>query len=121
MTAFGPPEVATVLREVLAHFSDLGVVGATTTASRDRGGSDHTSFNEAGLPGINVRQDPIQYLSHTWHTQLDTYERISQEDVKRAAIVIAGTVYHLAMRDAPLPRFAPDQLPPRPQDNAGTN
>ena len=29
--------------------------------SRRRGGSDHTSFNEAGLPGIGVQQDPIEY------------------------------------------------------------
>ena len=121
MTAFGPPAVAMVLREVLANFRDLGVVGATTTASRNRGGSDHTSFNEAGLPGINVTQDPIQYASHTWHTQLDTFERISENDVRQAAIVIASTVYHLAMRDEPLPRFNAEQMPPRPGGRGGTN
>ncbi|HEY7448895.1 MAG TPA: hypothetical protein VH702_12145, partial [Vicinamibacterales bacterium] len=31
---------------------DLGVLGATTTRSRQRGGTDSTSFNEAGLPGV---------------------------------------------------------------------
>jgi Zn-dependent M28 family amino/carboxypeptidase len=122
MTAFGPPAVADILREVLAPFRDLGVIGATTTVSRNRGGSDHTSFNEAGLPGINVTQDPVQYASHTWHTNLDTYERISEDDVKRAAIVIAATVYHLAMRDEPLPRFAADEMPQRPGGRgAGAN
>jgi hypothetical protein len=121
MTAFGPPAVATVLREVLGSFRDLGVVGATTTASRNSGGSDHTSFNEAGLTGINVTQDPIQYASHTWHTQLDTFERIAEHDVKQAAIVIASTVYHLAMRDELLPRFSAEQMPPRPGGRGGTN
>jgi Zn-dependent M28 family amino/carboxypeptidase len=94
---------------------DLGVLGAMATRSRQRGGTDHTSFNEAGLPGINVIQDPIEYGSYTWHTNLDTYERIVEDDVKKAAIVIASTVYHLAMREEPLPRFKAEEMPRRPQ------
>ena len=115
MTVFGPPAAGTVLREVLASFKDLGVLGAATTRSRRRGGSDHTSFNEAGLPGIVVYQDPIEYGSYTWHTNLDTYERIVEDDVKSSAIAIAAAVYHLAMRDEPLPRFASDDMPSPPQ------
>ena len=60
-TVFGPSKTAEILREVLTPFRDLGVVGARSTSSRRRGGSDHTSFNEAGLPGISMRQDPIQH------------------------------------------------------------
>jgi hypothetical protein len=113
MTVFGPPSAAAVLREAIAPFKDLGVLGATTTRSRQRGGSDHTSFNEAGLPGIGVQQDPIQYGSYTWHTNLDTYERIVEEDVVKSAVVIAAAVYHLAMRDQSLPRFPSEQMPSR--------
>jgi hypothetical protein len=116
MAVFGPPSAAAILREVVAPFQDLGILGATTTRSRRRGGSDHTSFNEAGLPGIVMLQDPIQYQSDTWHTNLDTYERIVEDDVKQSAIVIAAAVYHLAMRDEPLPRFAGEDMPPRPQE-----
>jgi hypothetical protein len=72
MTVFGPPSGAAVLRETLAPFADNGVIGAASTRSRARGGSDHTSCNEAGLPGIGVQQDPIEYNSTTWHTNLDT-------------------------------------------------
>ncbi len=114
MTVFGPPEAASVLRSVLAPFADNGVVGATTTRSRARGGSDHTSFNEAGLPGIGVQQDPIEYNSATWHTNLDTYERVIEDDARKSAMAIAAAVYHLAMRDAQLPRFAKDRMPPLP-------
>jgi hypothetical protein len=114
MTVFGPPEAGTVLREALAPLKDLGVMGATTTRSRQRGGTDSTSFNEAGLPGINVLQDPVEYQSYTWHTNLDTYERIVEDDVKKSAIAIAAVVYHLAMRDQQLPRFSPDAMPRRP-------
>jgi carboxypeptidase Q len=116
-SVFGPPSAATVLREAFAPFEDLGVVGAVATRSRRSGGTDSTSFNEAGLPGIGLGQDPIQYNSHTWHTNLDTYERIVEEDVKRSAIAIAAAVYHVAMRNERLPRFTKEEMPEpfRPQ------
>jgi carboxypeptidase Q len=59
-------------------------------------------------------QDPIEYQTHTWHTNLDTYERILEDDVKKDAVTVAWCVYQLAMRDDLLPRFTKDQMPPRP-------
>ena len=113
-TVFGPPEAAVPLREVAAQFPDLGMVGATTTTSRRRGGSDQSVFNLHGLPGIWTSIDPIEYSTHTWHTNLDTYERVIEDDVKKTAIVIAAAVYHLAMRDEMLPRFKQSEMPARP-------
>lgn len=115
---FGPPEAAAVLREIFEPFEDLGIVGAIWTDSRRTGGTDSTSFNAAGLPGIGLGQDPIEYTSHTWHTNLDTYERIVEEDVKKSATVIASAVYHVAMRDERLPRFSKEQMPPPPRRTA---
>jgi carboxypeptidase Q len=114
MTVFGPPQAAAILRQALLPFAPQGVGGATTTRSRQRGGSDHTSFNEAGLPGIGVAQDPIEYGSHTWHTNLDTYERVIESDAQASAMAIASAVYHLAMRDEQLPRLTKDQMPRLP-------
>ncbi len=114
MSVFGPPEAAAVLREALAPFADLGVAGANTSKSRALGGSDNTSFSQAGLPGIGVAQDPIEYFTTTWHTNLDTYERIIESDVKSSAVVIAAAVYALAMRDEMLPRFKSGEMPPLP-------
>jgi hypothetical protein len=111
MSVFGPPEAAAVLREAIEPFADLGVAGAINSDSRRLGGTDSTSFNAAGLPGIGVGQDPIEYFTTTWHTNLDTYERIIESDVKSSAIVIAAAVYALAMRDEMLPRFKPDAMP----------
>lgn len=113
-TVFGPPETAMILREILAPFKDDGLAGVVTTRSRNLGGTDSTSFNQAGLPGMNFIQDPIEYGSYTWHTNLDTYERILEEDVKKAAIVVATAVFELAMRDELLPRFTKDKMPPPP-------
>jgi hypothetical protein len=114
MTVFGPSDAADILREATAPFLDNGFIGIMTTTSRRRGGSDHTSFNEVGLPGIGVQQDPIEYQSHTWHTNLDTYERVIEDDARQSAMVIAAAVYHLAMRDQQLPRLAKDEMPALP-------
>ena len=113
-SVFGPPEAATVLRQVFKPFEDFGVLGATATNNRRAGGTDSTSFNEAGLPGIGLSQDPIEYQTYTWHTNLDTYERIIEDDVKKSAAAIAAAVYHLAMRDEMLPRFPKDKMPAPP-------
>ena len=113
-SVFGPPETGTILREIFAPFVDFGMMGATATDSRRSGGTDSTSFNEAGLPGIGLSQDPIEYNTYTWHTNLDTYERIIEDDVKKSAASIASAIYHLAMRDEMLPRFSKETMPAPP-------
>jgi carboxypeptidase Q len=110
-SVFGPPEAAAVLRSALEPFADLGVAGALATSSRASGSTDSTTFNSAGLAGINLAQDPIEYSGTTWHTNLDTYERIVPEDVKAAATVIAAAVWNVANREQPLPRFSRETMP----------
>ena len=117
---FGPPETAAILRGILEPFIGDGVVGAISTRSRRLGGSDNTAFNQAGLPGIGLGQDPIEYNSHTWHTNLDTYERILEDDVKKDAMVVAWAVYQLAMRDDLLPRFSKVDMPPKPAEESSS-
>jgi Zn-dependent M28 family amino/carboxypeptidase len=118
-SVFGPPEAGQVLRDILAPFTDLKVVGATTTSSRATGGTDSTSFNNAGLPGIGFTQDPIEYNTDTHHTNLDTYERVIEGDVRDAAVVVAATLYQLAMRDEMLPRFSTTDMPAAPPARSG--
>jgi hypothetical protein len=119
-SVFGPAAAADILRDILAPFKDDGVVGAVPSRSRRLGGSDNTSFNQAGLPGIGMGQDPIEYNSHTWHTNLDTYERILEDDVKKDAMIVAWSVYQLAMRDELLPRLPASEMPPKPPEEPAT-
>jgi carboxypeptidase Q len=119
-SVFGPPEAASILREILEPFKDDGVMGAVPSRSRRLGGSDNTSFNQAGLPGIGMGQDPIEYNSHTWHTNLDTYERILEDDVKKNAMIVAWSVYQLATRDELLPRLPAAEMPPKPPEEPTT-
>jgi carboxypeptidase Q len=108
---FGPPEAAALLRPALAPFADWGMFGANTTSSRATGGTDSTSFNNAGLPGVGFSQDPIEYNSLTHHTNLDTYERIIPDDVKKAAAVVAAAVWHVANSNQMVPRFTKETMP----------
>ena len=110
-TVFGPREAGTILSIASAPFGDNGFEGAVNTRSRRRGGSDHTSFNQAGLPGIGSLLDPIEYFSTTWHTNFDTYERIVEKDVKSNAAMVAAIAYYLSTRDELLPRFTSDKMP----------
>jgi carboxypeptidase Q len=111
-SVFGPPEAAALLRPVFTQYTDWGLAGAVTTSSRAVGGTDSTSFNNAGLPGIGFQQDPIEYGTMTHHTNLDTYERIIPDDVEKAAAIIAASVLHVANRDEMVPRFEKDKMPP---------
>src|SRR6185503_15963659 len=52
-SVFGPPAAAATLREIFAPFKDLGIYGANASSSRRLGGTDSTSFAQAGLPGIS--------------------------------------------------------------------
>ncbi|HEY2163346.1 MAG TPA: Ig-like domain-containing protein [Gemmatimonadaceae bacterium] len=71
------------------------------------------------MPGIGAQQDPIEYNSTTWHTNLDTYERIVPEDVMHNAVVSASVMWGLANRDEMLPRFAPSEMPAVPPGRGG--
>jgi len=118
-SVFGPPQAAIVVAQLLKPFEDWGVYGASASDRRVEGGSDNGAFDVAGLPGIGASQDPIEYNSTTWHTNLDTYERIVPDDVMKNAVISASLVYHLAMRDQMLPRFSPSEMPAVPGGRGG--
>jgi hypothetical protein len=108
---FGPPAAAAMIREALMPYKDWGFTGANPSNSRNLGGTDSTSFNNAGLPGVGLSQDPFDYNTFTHHTNLDTYERIYEEDVREGAVEIASAVYAVAMADQMVPRFSSADMP----------
>lgn len=116
LSVFGPPAAAQVLRELLAPFKDLGAVGASANRSRlpKPDYADITVFSHAGLPAIGLAQDGLEYFESTWHTSVDTIERVPAEDLSRTATILAAVAYHLAERPQMLPRFGKEDLPPIP-------
>jgi carboxypeptidase Q len=106
----GNAAVRPVFAAWLEPFQDLG---AATVTLRDTGGTDHLSFDRAGLPGFQFIQEPLDYSSRTHHSNMDTYERLIPGDLAQASAVLASFAYHAAMRDELLPRKAPPSRPAR--------
>lgn len=94
-------KVIPIFEQILWPFRDLGVVAVR---HGNTGGTDHLAFDAAGIPGFNFIQDPIEYSINTHHTELDTFDHLVLGDLKQAAVVVAATVYTLAMRDEMMPR-----------------
>ncbi len=57
------------------------------------GGTDHVSFVAAGVPAFNLSAWPWNYFNYTWHTNLDTYDKIVFDDVRQNVILTAILVY----------------------------
>jgi hypothetical protein len=94
-------------------------VRPTATPSRQPAATDSTSCTPAGLAATAFGHDTSEYGSHPHHTDLDFYERILPEDVKRNAIITASLIYHIANRDEMMPRFTKDTMPAPPAPPAG--
>jgi carboxypeptidase Q len=92
--------VRPIFEEWLKPFADLG---CSTIAIRNAGGTDHEAFDAVGLPGFQFIQDEIEY-DRTYHTVMDTYERLSLADLRINAIITASFAYNAAMRNEKLPR-----------------
>jgi len=98
--AEGNEGVAAIFSQWMEPVKDLGM---TTITERSTGSTDHVPFQQAGLPGFQFIQDPRDYDSRTHHTNLDTYEHLSEPDLKQAAVIEAIFLYNTAMRDEMLP------------------
>src|SRR5690606_9542632 len=103
--------VAPIFESWMRPFANLGM---TTTSIRRTGGTDHLSFDAVGLPAFQFILDPMDYGSWTHHTQQDLYDRVSEQDSVKNAVIMAAFVYHAANRDALLPR-KPLPRPTKPQ------
>ncbi|MHC5063386.1 MAG: M20/M25/M40 family metallo-hydrolase [Planctomycetota bacterium] len=76
------------------------------SSMRRQGGSDHLSFQAAGVPAFAFIQDPVEYgLTH--HTQSDTYDKAVAENLMQAATVMATGLWSIANHEGDLPRFDP--------------
>lgn len=57
------------------------------------GGSDYASFVAAGAPAFSLSSLNWSYFDYTWHTNLDTYDKIVFDDVRNNAILTAILAY----------------------------
>ena len=66
----------------------------------------HEAYAEVGLPGFYFFQDRIDMESNA-HTNMDSVDRLIEENLMANAVILSTFVYHAAMRDEKLPRIAP--------------
>jgi len=64
----------------------------------ERGGSDHMSFICRGVPGFRLQSNYPDYRQYTWHTDLDTYDKLVLDDLRSNATLAAMLAY-LASED----------------------
>jgi carboxypeptidase Q len=105
--------VAPIFEAWMRPFKDLGM---TTLSMRNTGGTDHLSFDAAGIPGFQFIQDPIEYDTRTHHSNMDVYDRLQPDDLKQISVIVASFVYDAATRDQMLPRKPIEKpLPKEPE------
>ncbi|MGH2623357.1 MAG: M28 family peptidase, partial [Sphingobacterium sp.] len=57
------------------------------------GGSDHASFVAAGVPACMLSSLSWGYGTSTWHTNLDTYDKLVFDDLQYNVILTAILTY----------------------------
>ena len=110
----GNEAVAPIFEAWMKPFNNIGM---STLTIRDTGGTDHQSFDAVGLPAFQFIQDPLEYGTRTHHSNMDVYERVQEEDMRKNAVIVAAFVYHAANRAEKLPR---KPLPASPGGGRGT-
>ncbi|HEU4881139.1 MAG TPA: M20/M25/M40 family metallo-hydrolase [Longimicrobium sp.] len=75
------------------------------------GGSDNASFVCHGAPAFGLGSLSWDYGTYTWHTNRDTYDKISFDDVRRNALMVAMLVYLADQEPELLPRDRRTEFP----------
>ncbi len=89
-----------IMQQVVAP---LRAVGLLELSERSMFGSDHNSFEAAGVPGFYGIQEPEQYFQ-THHSQADTFDQAKEAGLVEGAQVMAVTGYNIAQLAELLPR-----------------
>ena len=72
------------------------------------GGSDNASFDMVGAPGFSLGALNWGYSNITWHTNLDTYDKIVFDDLENNALLTAIMVYMACEDPNTMPHTAAD-------------
>jgi hypothetical protein len=72
------------------------------------GGSDHATFNAAGVPGFFWDEVGRADYGHGWHTQFDKLDLAIPEYLVQSSTNVALAAYRLACAPQMLPREAPE-------------
>src|SRR5215510_10778172 len=100
-----------IVDQVLAPLGDLRLLEPSMVRTF---GTDHASFDDAGVPGFFCIQDGAEY-NKTHHSQSDTFDKVWKDDLNQGAQVLAAWAYNTAQLPEMLPRRP---LPYQPDEEA---
>jgi carboxypeptidase Q len=83
------------------------------------GGTDHASFVTCGAPGFGLGSGNWDYGAYTWHTNRDTFDKISWDDIRTNATLVAMLTYLAAEDPERMPRARRDVFQPAPNGQPG--
>ena len=98
-----------------AWMKPIESLGFQYLSPRTTGSTDHVTFNRQGLPSYQFIQDELEY-GRTYHTIMDTYERLSLGDLRVNATIVAWLAACAADDPGRIPVYpvAAQQRPPMP-------
>jgi hypothetical protein len=79
------------------------------------GGTDHASFVCAGAPGFGLGSGGWDYFAYTWHTNRDTYDKLSFDDLRNNATLTAMLAYLASEDPQRMPREKRTVFPTNPR------
>ncbi len=86
------------LAAAMSAANGLGAV--ELPASTMPGSTDHWPFAQLGVPAFPALQDPLDYFTHTHHSQVDSIDHVVKEDLVQGAQVMAVTAWGLLNGEA---------------------
>jgi hypothetical protein len=84
----------------LEPLKDLGVKRNVIGAI---GSTDHVPFVQAGLPAFTTIKDYTFYDFRSRHSNTDFFERVTGDELRQSAVVLAVFAYNAAMRTGKIP------------------
>lgn len=84
------------------------------------GGTDHASFVTCGAPGFGLGSGDWDYFRYTWHTNRDTYDKISWDDIRNNVTLVAMLAYLASEDPERMPRARRDVFQPAPNGQPGS-
>jgi hypothetical protein len=97
----GNDEARPIFEAWMQPFHDVGM---EWIVPGNTGGTDHMAFLEVGLPGFQFVQDDLEFFNVSFHTNMDVYDRLVEEDLEQASVILASFAYHAATREGSFPR-----------------
>ena len=100
-----------LMAQAIAPLNDLGV---RELPLRTMNGTDHASYDRAGVPAFAAIQEPVDYFDGTHHSQMDFPDHLRPDQLIQGAQAMAVTAWELLNMEGRLPHGIVARTPAPP-------